>query len=239
MHMPHASDDQALLALWEQALALPAAHRGEALLPDAAACTLGERNARLARLHAQTFGVGIDLLSHCPACGAGAQFSGDCEQLMQGGALADASVVHQALLFGHEVEFRLPRSGDVAAASAEKDEVFARRLMEACVLRCSRDGQALAPSELPLAVLDAVSQRMEVLDPTASISFALSCPHCAAPWEARLDLAQLVWQKLQARVEGLLLDVDTLARRYGWSEHEVLSLSRTRRAAYVQLASTA
>lgn len=238
--MPTATDDRALLALWEQALAQPVARRGEALLPDTAACTLGERNARLAMLHAQVFGAGIDLLSHCPACGAAAQFSGDCAQLMQAATPADAAVVHQASLLGHEVEFRLPLAGDLAAAaSVETDEFFARRLMEACVLRCSRDGQALPPAELPLAVLDAVSQRMEALDPTASISFALTCPHCAAPWEARLDLAQLVWQKLQALVEGLLLDVDTLARRYGWNEQEVLSLSRTRRAAYVQLASSA
>jgi hypothetical protein len=32
-----------------------------------------------------------------------------------------------------------------------------------------------------------------------------------------------------------LLDVDALARAYGWSEPQVLALSATRRAAYLQL----
>mgnify|MGYP001788484044 CR=1 FL=1 len=36
--------------------------------------------------------------------------------------------------------------------------------------------------------------------------------------------------------ERVLLDVDALARCYGWTESEVLRLSPTRRAAYLQLA---
>jgi hypothetical protein len=42
--------------------------------------------------------------------------------------------------------------------------------------------------------------------------------------------------KAAGRAERLLLDIDTLARNYGWSESEVIALSPTRRAAYVQMA---
>lgn len=228
-------DDQALLALWERALAQPPARRGDALLPGDAVCTLGERNTRLAGLHAELFGERIELLSCCPACGAAAEFGADCGQLM-GAQQADARGEHHAALLGHEIGFRLPQAADVAAASHDDDTLFARRLLQACVLSSTCGGEAVPPTELPLAVLDALSQRMESLDPAASLTFAVACPQCSAPWEARLDLAALVWQKLQAAAERLLLDIDTLARRYGWSEHEVLSLSRTRRAAYLQLA---
>ena len=34
-------------------------------------------------------------------------------------------------------------------------------------------------------VLDALSERMETLDPAASLSFALECPQCATRWDAR------------------------------------------------------
>jgi hypothetical protein len=44
-----------------------------------------------------------------------------------------------------------------------------------------------------------------------------------------------LWQKVQLAAERLLLDIDTLARAYGWTESDVLRLSPVRRAAYVQM----
>lgn len=236
--MHSAIDGDTLLALWERALAQPAAWRADILIGDAISRppTLGERNTRLAVLHAHLFGREFELLSHCPACATVAQFSGDC------GALADAmpaeiAATHHIVVDGHLIEFRLPTAEDVHAASLHEDEEeFAFALLERCMIACTHDGQSESPQCLPPAVLDALSQRMEALDPAASVSFALECPQCAAHWDARLDLAQLVWQKLKAAAERLLLDVDTLARHYGWTERDVMALSPTRRAAYVQMA---
>jgi hypothetical protein len=70
------------------------------------------------------------------------------------------------------------------------------------VLACTRDGEPCAPHDLPLAVLDRLSQRIEALDPAACVSFALACPQCATRWEARLDLGGLLWRKLQAAPSG-------------------------------------
>ena len=89
--------------------------------------------------------------------------------------------------------------------------------------------------ELPMPVLDALSRHMEALDPGAGVSFALVCPQCGTCWDAQLDVGELVWQKLRAAAERLLLDVDALARAYGWTEPEVLRLSPVRRAAYLQM----
>ena len=237
--MHTAIEGETLLALWERALAQPMATRADALLGDGAGrghATLGERNARLAALHAQLFGRELDLLSHCPACAAAAQFSGDCE-VLAGTVSAEAAATHRLAVGDHLIEFRLPVADDVNAASRHEDaEEFARALLERCVVACTCAGVEVLPSRLPLAALDALSQRMEVLDPAASVSFALECPQCASHWSAPLDLAQVVWQKLQAAAERLLLDVDTLARSYGWTERDVMALSATRRAAYVQMA---
>ncbi len=235
-------DANTLLAQWERALGQVASARDDALLQGlsdttTAPRTLGERNARLLTLHAQFFGSELDLLSHCPACATAAQFAADCTTLAaQTPEIEAASSPHRLEAEGHSIEFRLPNSADITAASGVKDDdEFASDLLARCVLACTRDGMGVQPHELPSSVLDALSQRMDALDPCASVSFALECPECATHWDARLDVGQLLWIKLQAAAERILLDVDALARAYGWTEPEVLRLSATRRAAYLQL----
>jgi hypothetical protein len=224
-----ALDADALLALWERTLAQG---RDAALLqalPDAPR-TLGERNAQLLDLHARW-------LSHCPACSNAAQFSTECAALSARWPAAAMEPRHRLDALGHTIEFRLPDTTDVAAAGDAPDEdAFARELLARCVLACTRDGVPVPLHELPVPLLDALAQRMESLDPAASLAFDLACPQCGTPWEARLDVGQLLSQKLQAAAERVLLDVDALARAYGWSEPDVLRLSATRRAAYLQLA---
>jgi hypothetical protein len=88
---------------------------------------------------------------------------------------------------------------------------------------------------MPEPVLDALSRHMETLDPGASVSFALDCPQCATHWQAPLDVGEMLWQKVRAAAERVLLDIDMLARAYGWTEREVLRLSPLRRAAYLQM----
>ena len=244
--MPTRNDAEALLTLWEGALGEAAGARGDALLRASfegaqPGRTLGERNARLLDLHARLFGCEIELLSQCPACHAVAQFSGSCDALaarMRPGLEAASPCRLQAQ--GHVVEFRLPDSADIAIASAnesaEADEDFALDLLERCVLACTREGTNVPVRQLPASVLDALSQRMEALDTGASMSFALDCPQCAAHWQAPLDVGEMLWQKVRAGAERVLLDIDMLARSYGWTEREVLRLSPLRRAAYLQMA---
>lgn len=235
-------DAEALLTLWECALGQGASARDDALLRASfksaePARTLGERNARLMELHARLFEREIELLSHCPACGTMAQFSGDCKALAaQMQPRLDNTAPHRLEAQGHVIEFRLPNSADIAIASSDdNDEDFARLLLDRCVLACTRKGNNVPVRQLPVPVLDALSQHMETLDPGASVSFALECPQCATRWQARLDIGEMVWQKVRAAAERLLLDIDLLARAYGWTEREVLRLKPLRRAAYLQM----
>lgn len=240
-------DPLAVLSLWESASSQPPHRRDDALLRAAGlapARSLGERNARLLDLHASLFGREIELLSHCPACGAAAEFMADSESLARQTPPSDVQGSHRLLALDHDLRFRLPDGDDVAAAAAAaatspdsaSDATFARQLLARCVTSCACHGKPVEISELPDAVLDAISQRIESLDPGADVSFAVACPQCAAPWTASLDLGELLWRKLRAAAERLLLEVDALARAYGWSEPEVLALSPLRRAAYLQMA---
>ncbi len=233
-------DYDALLALWEHGLARPAWERADALLEHAddgcSPRTLGERTRALLTLHAALFGAEIDLLSHCPACRSAARFTANCEVLLDGLPQTAPAASHRLDVEGLAIEFRLPAAADLAAAAtADTDEGFARSVLDRCVLSCTERGGDVSISTVADAVLDAVSRRMEALDPAAAISFATTCPDCAARWNAPLDIGRLVWDKLQLAVERLLVDVDALARAYGWTEREILSLSPVRRAAYLQL----
>lgn len=235
-------DAEALLTLWEGGHGQPAGARDEALLramfEDAEpARTLGERNARLVELHARVFGREIELMSHCPACGTVAQFSGDCEALVaRMRPRLDSAEPSRLKAEGHVIDFRMPDSADIAMASGEENnEDFTQLLLDRCVLACTREGNNVPVRQLPAPVLDALSQHMETLDPGASVSFALDCPQCATRWQAPLDIGEMVWQKVRAAAERVLLDIDVLARAYGWTEPEVLRLNPLRRAAYLQM----
>jgi hypothetical protein len=57
----------------------------------------------------------------------------------------------------------------------------------------------------------------------------------AGTWMPRWIPASLLWDDVQAYARGLLGQVHALARAYGWTEHEVLSLSPRRRAAYLEM----
>jgi hypothetical protein len=143
---------------------------------------------------------------------------------------------------GYQVTFRLPSPADLqgAAEGADDPRAFAGALLERCVTECrGEDGSECAPAQLPSAVADEVVRRMEALDPGASIGFELACPDCGHGWTAVMDCADVLWSELRARAERLLLDVDALARAYGWSETRILRLSEARRWAYLQLVGAA
>jgi hypothetical protein len=53
--------------------------------------------------------------------------------------------------------------------------------------------------------------------------------------DAALDPGALLWDDVQAYARGVLGQVHSLARAYGWTESEVLSLSPRRRAAYLEM----
>ena len=234
-------DGQALLALWERGVGEVGPRRADAVLQawtgnPAPPRTLGERNARLVELHARLFGRHVDLRSHCPSCGTAAQFSGDCVALAAAHPAAALPSSHRAEIQEYVVEFRLPGSTDLTEApSGGTEDEFVRHLLARCVLACTRRGEPVRVDDVPEFVLDVVSRRMEALDPVARVTFALRCPQCGSAWEASLDMAELVWTRLQAAAEQLLVDVDSLARAYGWTEPEILALSSLRRAAYLQL----
>jgi hypothetical protein len=62
-----------------------------------------------------------------------------------------------------------------------------------------------------------------------------ACPHCGRAWSAFLDVASFVWREVETWAQRTLQEIHLLARAYGWREIDILTLTPTRRQAYLQM----
>ena len=219
-----------ILDLWERGgdlhpldralLALAAAEPGE---PHGALVDwpLGKRNVALARLRRECFGSSLTGWVACPQCEDRLEFSVDAGALLEGGNAAAVPIVVDGRIF------RPLTSRDLASVAAEIDErVAARTLLQRS---CAEEG------EFTDAELEALGELLAANDPLAETLLDFACASCGHRWQEPLDIAEWFWTELEIRARRLLYDVHTLARAYGWTEREILLLSESRRAHYVEM----
>lgn len=122
------------------------------------------------------------------------------------------------------VRFRLPTSADLVEVAGHP--VAAKELARRC----------LRPAEVPARLRRRVEAAMESLAPSLSRDLQGVCPECGATVTVLFEARRFCLRELRDRAAFLYQDVDLLARRYHWSEGEILSMPQVRRAAYVELA---
>jgi hypothetical protein len=224
--------EQDILTLWDQAAGRPRRLRDDALFGAAGAAptaTIGAGNAALLALRTRLFGAPWRLRAACPACRTDCEFTADSAALAASLVpVADAAPPRIANGSG-EVTLRLPTLSDLEHLAAAPDSAAAAEWLLA---RCL--GEMTSPPPAP-ETLVRIETELERCDPGAVVAFALDCPGCGHGWQAVIDIAPALWAEVQAAAERSLLEVDALAREYGWSEADVLALPQTRRAAYLQL----
>jgi hypothetical protein len=238
----------ALLRAWEQAQAEHPLRRPLSLLRaawpevDAQAwgrLPLGARDGHLFALFEALFGNTLDSLVDCPACGEALELALSSAALRPGpqDALGDGAQAALTLhCDGYQLDYRLPAGDDLAAVMDAGDAAAAvQHLLAGCVLRADLAGDAKQGDALPPPVIERLQQAMAERDPGADIRVALSCPACGHGFERRFDIASHLWEELDDWAERTLAEVHLLARAYGWSEAEVLSLSAARRRHYIGL----
>jgi hypothetical protein len=222
-----------LLNLWERGRVAPPAERPAVLLAavhaeETAQWPIGRRDGLLLDFRARNFGRHLAGLTDCPQCGETIELEFDVDDIRTSPP-ADDRVT--AEVDGREITFRLPNSEDLAAIANIADPAAARRELFA---RCL-NGSAEIASEWNDEALTLVGHRMGEADRQADVQLALACPQCRHTWDAPFDIASFFWSELKARAESLLREVHELAAAYGWSEHEILTLSPARRAAYLEM----
>jgi hypothetical protein len=222
-----------ILELWEHAVGLDRWRRDDALLAAVRTVpkALGARNAALLEIRNSLFARTWPFRSQCPECGLACEFEIDSVALADDiGRLEVAESAHFEWA-GRSVVARAPTSDDLKAVASCAD---AGRVITALLARCVSGELEL--SKASDAEFEEIGRRLEALDPGAAISFALVCPACRAQWSAAVDVGDALWAELRRAAEQSLVEVDALARVYSWSEAEIMQLSPTRRAAYLQLA---
>ena len=237
--LSHHSLDRALLAL---GAAFP-----ETPYERLAEWPLGRRNAALVELHCSRFGRRLAGWVACASCGEHLEFDLDGQALIEVVAEPDGRGSYtdsydEAIVVNHR-SYRLPTSRDLARAARETDPRRAAIcIAENCCLppSPSNELEAGSASVSPFDSwtdddLDAIGELMALADPLAETRLSLHCPTCERDWQETLDSAAFLWAEIEARARRLLLEINTLASAYGWSEAEILSLSEFRRARYVEM----
>lgn len=177
----------------------------------------GDRNRLLLALLCASYGAPGHLIMTCEGEGCGAVHEVPFEAAMFLGAVPDVSDGTVETEEG-PLGLRLPTGADIAASGGS-----AARLLALCADGPVASG-AVAQAEVWLATAD----------PCAEIALAAECDACGAVIGGRLDPLELLRAEM-GRWGGVLAEFDLLARRYHWSEAELLAMPAHRRRRYVRM----
>jgi len=182
---------------------------------DVDALTLGDRNALLLALLRVTYGEHLSWAFECEVCGERLDVEVHIDDLLR---ITSAPRERDVAAV-----FRLPTPADLVAISgldipAARDELVQRCITGAIDL----DEQSIADIE----------EAMSHADPLADVELALRCDACAHVAYASVDLTAELLSRL-ARESAMTQDVHALALAYGWTEADVLELTRPRRHEYL------
>ena len=122
------------------------------------------------------------------------------------------------------VSFRLPTVADQLAVTDK------RQATEELARRCLRP-ESVSPRLRGLA-----EEAMEAIAPSLSGDLQGTCPQCGAEVVVYFDAREFCLRELRERAAFIYEDIDLLARRYHWSEREILTLPHVRRTNYAELA---
>ena len=206
-----------ILAAWETGAARQPLDRALAILwaagaaqdCDPADLPLGERDARLLSIRANSFGPVMPARALCPACDAEMEMDLNAEDLAQ--ALAQSG--------GGDAAWRPLTSRDLAAVADQDGDAVIDTLR-----------RRLGIDE---ADTDKIAHQIEALATAAELSTQITCAACDTDWTETLDVAAHVWADISTATQRLLGEVADLAAAFGWSEADILSLSPARRAVYL------
>lgn len=244
MQPPAASS---LLRAWEQGTTRHAVDRALLLLSLAcpeldreglAAVCIGQRDDLLLELRSLVFGDRLPCFVSCPACDEALEFDLPIATLRDRGPIPEDPGAVRIELGSLTALVRLPDSRDLAAAAGAGDaEQAATILLERLVRELREDGQEVALADLDPDQRSRLSEAIGDADPRAETRLDLVCHGCGHHWRSQLDIAGYLWSEVEREVHRLADQVDRLARVYGWSEAQVLGMSRQHRQLYLDRAS--
>jgi hypothetical protein len=238
-----ALDATTLLTAWEQGVSQHPLQRAMTLLALAcphksvnewAGVSIGERDRQLFQLREELFGSKLEAVAGCPKCGMSLELSFSTRDLQTPPAETLSPESLSLNSGGYEVNYRLPTTTDLLEVAEQKSQAR-ELLLERCVN--ARQGAIEVPAAmLPGPLVELVGEKMAQADPQAEIQIAMTCPACSHQWTAVFEICSFLWGEIEDWAERLLHDVHSLAKAYGWSERDVISMSARRRRLYLEMA---
>ncbi|MEW2051822.1 hypothetical protein [Streptomyces sp. NPDC005476] len=225
-----------LLEAWDQAATAPAAVRCAVLVQLAGLCPdlesaldldVGECADLAALVHATTFGREVEGVITCSFCGETLSVE-ICLPIRKEPVADTANGLRRAAV--GEFTVRAPTTRDLLAAAAAPDRARAV-LLSRCVQH--RDGRPVDPAELTAEQESLLDEAAESITDAALPMLCTRCPACDNEVRAALDVAALLWDRINVAAPRLMTEVAVLARAFGWSEADLLAMPAARRAAYL------
>ncbi len=173
------------------------------------------------------FGLGEFLRHHAPMSPARSCRGWSVQSGQPAGWFRLAPLGWDGASLAQIIDFRLPTPEDqlsILGRSDAEDEL-ARR--------------CLKPADAPVALRRQAEAAMEAMAPCLSDRLQAVCPECGTKLTLYFEPRRFCLRELRDRTASIYADVDVLAWRYHWSESHILSLPRSRRVAYVELAQRA
>jgi hypothetical protein len=203
--------------------------------------SIGQRDALLAQVRTSTFGSDVTSVVNCPACGELIEVCVDVRAVFQGPPCEDSSSEQPRAPLRIEageflVHAALPTVQDIEAIAMATTPTEGHQILwQRCILRIERHAEPCAVDELPEDVCALIDSRMAEADPLGNVQLALECPDCQHRWAVLFDILSFFWGEIHIVAKRLLKEVHVLASAYGWTESEILTLSATRREAYLDM----
>lgn len=195
--------------------------------------TVGDRVVLMLNLRKLTFGNRIPCVLSCPSCNESLSIDLFVDDLLQNRTLKRSKKYHDFRFLGYVLRIRPVRGTDLEQIR-DVDNQFDRmeKITRSCIVSCK---PPLPDSKMSEDFLDALSSKLEELDPFADFMLNLKCPSCGDLFETSFVAEDYFFQEINATTQQLELEVNWLAMNYHWGEKEILSLSRNKRKRYVEL----
>jgi hypothetical protein len=125
---------------------------------------------------------------------------------------------------GAAAVFRLPTAADLRDVATRRDA--AAELTRRCI---RSEPESVRQRHFAEAAMEAIA-------PSLSQELRGQCPDCAAWIHIHFDPRHYCLRELRDRAKFVYQDIDAIARRYHWSESDILALPLTRRMCYADAA---
>ena len=165
-------------------------------------------------------------MSSCPACDAAVDVDVDLAEVLACLPPVDTDYADEYVL-GHGdyvVRYRLPTTADLLSAADADDPAV--RIAARCVSSIEKSGAAVVLADAPPTCWQKSASTCPRQTRPLTSGWVSDAPNAQPNGRALLDVTAIFHAELTGAALQIISEIDELASRYGWSEQQILALTR-------------